>query len=108
MITDGLPDIGDMMKQISENPQAREMLLSLIGPSDEETPENPGIAPMKEDAVEASVHPGRQHGVGRHRALLCALRPYLGERRAATLSRMERALEIYELIEQMKHTKGGI
>ncbi len=108
MIQDGLPDIGEMMRQISSNPAAREMLASLI--SNEENPENIGSTPTEEgaDAIPASVRPhGRHGGAGKHHALLCALRPYLGERRGATLARMERALEIYEVIEQMRHAKGG-
>ncbi len=115
MMPEGLPDLGDMMKEISANPAAREMLMSLLAPSDKEEPQTDGASPSDhtDDAIEASntdafTPPRRHGGVGRHRALLCALRPYLGEKRCATLSRMERALELYEVIEQMKHTKGGI
>ncbi len=113
-IPDGLPELGDMIKQISENPQAREMLASLLGGDAEEEPGNIGSASVAEEAVPAwspspTPHMSQAHrgGFGRHRPLLTALRPYLGERRCATLSRMERAIELYELIEQMKHTKGN-
>ncbi len=110
MMESGLPDIGDMIKQISENPTAREMLASLIS-NNSETPENIGSSSPNDDAPEsvtASVHTSHRHPRGgERRALLRALKPYLGTRRAATLCRMERALDIYDLIEQMIHTKGG-
>ncbi len=103
----GFPDIGEMIKQISANPTARDMLAGMLG-SSEESPENQGSAPLGAESVATGATPfsHRPHGGGR-RALLRALRPYLGTRRAASLDRMQRALDIYELIEQMLHTKGG-
>ncbi len=107
MTDHSLPDIGEMIKQISENQTAREMLAGMLSTGND-VPENSGSAPSDGEAVEAGAFPMRHHGGNQSRkALLCALRPYLGTRRAATLDRMRRALDIYDLIEEMLGRKGG-
>ena len=45
--------------------------------------------------------PGRDHGRGRREVLL-ALRPFLSERRCASVDRLLRALELYEVIEESR------
>lgn len=44
---------------------------------------------------------GRDHGRGRREVLL-ALRPFLSERRCASVDRLLRALELYEVIEESR------
>lgn len=48
-----------------------------------------------------SPPPGRDHGRGRREVLL-ALRPFLSERRCASVDRLLRALELYEVIEESR------
>lgn len=48
-----------------------------------------------------SPPPGRDHGRGRREVLL-ALRPFLSERRCASVDRLLRALELYEVIEETR------
>lgn len=45
--------------------------------------------------------PGRDHGRGRREVLL-ALRPFLSSRRCASVDRLLRALELYEVIEESR------
>lgn len=45
--------------------------------------------------------PGRDHGRGR-RDVLLALRPFLSSRRCASVDRLLRALELYEVIEESR------
>ena len=45
--------------------------------------------------------PGRDHGRGR-REVLVALRPFLSSRRCASVDRLLRALELYEVIEDSR------
>lgn len=45
--------------------------------------------------------PGRDHGSGR-REVLVALRPFLSSRRCASVDRLLRALELYEVIEDSR------
>lgn len=48
-----------------------------------------------------SPPPGHDHGRGRREVLL-ALRPFLSERRCASVDRLLRALELYEVIEESR------
>ena len=48
-----------------------------------------------------SPPPGRDHGRGRREVLL-ALRPFLSERRCASVDRLLRALELYVVIEESR------
>lgn len=48
-----------------------------------------------------SPPPGRDHGRGRREVLL-SLRPFLSERRCASVDRLLRALELYEVIEESR------
>lgn len=51
---------------------------------------------------------GQGHGHGKaRREMLLALRPYLGERRCASVDRMIRALELYDILEETHLLKGG-
>ncbi len=116
MTPDGTHNISDMLRQISENPAAKEMLTSLLGGmATQAEPSDTGNAPSdassndEEDAVPVSLRippASRGHARGR-REMLNALRPYLGSRRAASVDRMIRALELYEIIEETRLLKGG-
>ncbi len=112
----GLPDFSEMLARVMENPSARDMLAGVLGGGkNEEMPENVGSASSNEEASDASdavptsllTHSGsRMHHPAR-RGMLSALRPYLSARRAASLDRMTRAMEMYEIIEDMHLFKGG-
>lgn len=98
MMADGL-DLGAMLSKISENPEAREMLSNILGAQTggEDT----------EGEVEASAPPSKRSHSQHRREMLLALRPYLSTRRSATIDRMIRAIEVYDIIEQTRFLKGG-
>lgn len=65
------------------------------------------VADTDDGSTPAGAHvlhsppPGRDHGRGRREVLL-ALRPFLSERRCASVDRLLRALELYEVIEESR------
>ncbi len=84
-------DLGAMLSKIGENPEAQAMLSSLLGG----TSDTPTASP-----------PGKRGRGGRRREMLLSLRPYLSSRRCASVDRMIRALELYEIIEETHLLKG--
>ncbi len=111
----GIGDIGEMLRQISANPAASEMLANILGKKDGEEPQNKDVntensSDKEEDSAPASTFSipvsTRSHARGR-REMLSTLRPYLGARRAASVDRMIRALELYEIIEETRLLRGG-
>lgn len=100
-------DLAGMLSSVLSNPEAMGMLTNLLsGVGGEGTEEAQPTADRADEAQEAGLlHKGSKHK--RHRReLLCAVRPYLSTRRCATLDRMLRALELYEVIEQTELLKG--
>lgn len=63
--------------------------------------ENDGSIPAGSAGVLLPPPPGRDHGKGR-RDVLIALRPFLSSRRCASVDRLLRALELYEVIEDSR------
>lgn len=73
-----------------------------IGDADAETSAETNDGSIEVGArVLPSPPPGRDHGRGRREVLL-ALRPFLSERRCASVDRLLRALELYEVIEESR------
>ncbi len=104
------PDISGMLSTILQNPNAKNTLMSLLGSGEEEVSEAPPPAePEETEAVYAQLEApaGHRHGSERKKLLL-ALRPYLGTRRSHALDRLIRAMELFDLIENTKHLKGGL
>lgn len=99
-------DLAGMLSSVLSNPDAMGMLTSLLSgvenPSEGEEIEAKECA---EEALEVGHHEGKARCQHR-RELLSAIRPYLSHQRCATLDRMLRALELYELIEQTELLKG--
>ena len=87
-------DLGAMLSKIGENPDAQAMLSSLLGGMSEGSP-SPTPPPP---------HIGGRGG--RRKEMLRSLRPYLSTRRCASVDRMIRALELYEIIEETHLLKG--
>jgi hypothetical protein len=113
-----------MLAKISENPEARAILTNLLGstsggnPSSEAPvsamPDGADAAPSEDAGGAAPVAafsmppPPPSHGRNKgRREVLLAIRPYLGARRCASVDRMIRALELYEIIEETQLLKGG-
>ncbi len=63
--------------------------------------EDDGSIPAGSAGVLLPPPPGRDHGKGR-RDVLIALRPFLSSRRCASVDRLLRALELYEVIEDSR------
>ncbi len=110
----GFGNIHEMISKITQNPDAMAMLSSILGSGSNNGEEPKNMDPEQSheshgDAAPASLSlplSTRSHG-RRRREILYALRPYLGSRRAASLDRMIRALELYEIIEETHLLKGG-
>ena len=111
-MSEGL-DLGGMLSKIAENPEASAMLRELLSqaaspstPDGEASAVTEGQASEGEPSAEKSFLPiDHKHGRGRREMLLC-LRPYLGARRSASLDRMIRALELYEILKETNLLKG--
>lgn len=98
-------DLGAMLSKIAENPEAREMLSSLLGSA---SPLPSTQAEEESQPTMAFPAPPKKRGHGaKRREMLLTLRPYLGPRRCASVDRMIRALELYEIIEETSLLKGG-
>ena len=89
-MADGL-DLGAMLSKIGENPEAQAMLSNLLGGTSDPPTSSP---------------PGKRGRGGKRREMLLSLRPYLSSRRCASVDRMIRALELYEIIEETHLLKG--
>lgn len=116
-----------LLKTLAQNPAALSMLQSLLsgfggredarhaGTAEHEETEEAESGEEREDGEEFSLPggdplatavsalptppPGHGHGKGRREVLL-SLRPFLSERRCASIDRVLRALELYEVIEE--------
>ena len=91
------PDLSEMLGAILQNPEAKNALNGILAPES-----------VGEEATEVSqpAGPRRKHGQER-KHLLLAIRPYLGHQRCASVDRMIRALELYDIIEETQLLKGG-
>ena len=110
--------LSEMLSRITEDPKANQMLSQILGgmgaAEAEETPmpqveaQPPSDKAEPANALPFSLPSGAlSHGKGR-RGVLNALRPYLSQRRCASLDRMIRAMELYEIIMETQLLKGGI
>ncbi len=111
--------LSEMLSRITEDPKAVQMLSQILGgmgateSEEAEAPSLPEAQPQSDKAEPAvslpfSLPSGTlSHGKGR-RGVLNALRPYLSQRRCASLDRMIRAMELYEIIMETQLLKGGI
>ena len=116
-------NLAPLLEKLGQNPAAVSMLQSLIGglgggqSSPENLPhgdteaaesEHRGDDPREGESVPAisfsppPAPPGYGHGKGRREVLL-SLRPFLSEKRCATVDRVLRALELYEVIESTRN-----
>lgn len=116
-------NLAPLLEKLGQNPAAVSMLQSLIGGlgGGQSTPENlphgdteaaesehRGDDPREGESVPAisfsppPAPPGYGHGKGRREVLL-SLRPFLSEKRCATVDRVLRALELYEVIESTRN-----
>ena len=116
-------NLAPLLDKLGQNPAAVSMLQSLIGglgggqSSPENLPhgdteaaesEHRGDDPREGESVPAisfsppPAPPGYGHGKGRREVLL-SLRPFLSEKRCATVDRVLRALELYEVIESTRN-----
>ena len=92
------PDLNEMLGAILQNPEAKNALNGVLGAESAE-----GAA--KETSLDIGSHRGRRTKERKH--LLLAIRPYLGKNRCASVDRMIRALELYDIIEDTQLLKGG-
>ncbi len=116
-------NLAPLLEKLGQNPAAVSMLQSLIGGlgGGQSAPEN---LPHGDTEAAESEHreddpregesvpaisfspppapPGYGHGKGRREVLL-SLRPFLSEKRCATVDRVLRALELYEVIESTRN-----
>lgn len=107
--------LGQMLSAVMENPDALAMLTRLLGGAGEtevtEAPTQEEAAPTPDEAGEATPVGLFSHGHSRRgssrRELFLAMRPYLSKRRCASVDRMLRAMELYEIIEETQLLKGG-
>ena len=107
-MTEGL-DLGGMLAKISENPEASAMLRELLGgagASAESNTEEEVRSDAPAGEAGASPSPTPRKSYAKRCELLHCLRPYLGPRRCATLDRVLRALELYEILEKTSLMKG--
>lgn len=108
--------LAPLLERLGQNPTAMTLLGQLLG--EDSTPEAQesaatsigdasAVPPEEAATAAASAVPlphlpppkGHDHGHGR-RDVLLALRPFLSARRCASVDRVLRALELYEVIEE--------
>ena len=116
-------NLAPLLEKLGQNPAAVSMLQNLLGglgggasaPSgspheDTESAESEHSedSPREGESIPTisfsppPVPPGYGHGKGRREVLL-SLRPFLSEKRCATVDRVLRALELYEVIESTRN-----
>lgn len=116
-------NLAPLLEKLGQNPAAVSMLQNLLGglgggasaPSgspheDTESAESEHSedSPREGESIPAisfsppPAPPGYGHGKGRREVLL-SLRPFLSEKRCATVDRVLRALELYEVIESTRN-----
>lgn len=116
-------NLAPLLEKLGQNPAAVSMLQSLLGGLGGGQ-SAPGEIPHEDTESGESAHgedspregesvpaisfspppapPGYGHGKGRREVLL-SLRPFLSEKRCATVDRVLRALELYEVIESTRN-----
>ncbi len=108
-----------MLSSVMANPEAMAMLTRLLGgdegqetaetSSQEEAdvPKEVDTATPEDTAPVGLLTRGHSRKGGGRRELFLAMRPYLSKRRCASVDRMLRAMELYEIIEETQLLKGG-
>ena len=82
-----IADIGGILSSLGNMPEIKNVLASFLRGGKE-----------KQYAAEVGKRKARKCTRGEHKALICAIKPYLSEKRRAAVEPLISALDIFELI----------